>query len=71
MKGLYSWVGFSSIGIPFKAPNRQLGKTSWHLNNLTELAITGITSFSNIPLRIWSLIGVYLFPHSLLYLQFI
>ena len=58
MKGLYAWVGFSSIGIPFKAPSRQLGKSSLHFHNLAELAITGITSFSNVPLRIWSLIGL-------------
>lgn len=58
MKGLYAWVGFSSIGVPFKAPQRQSGKSSWHFNNLAELAITGITSFSNVPLRIWSFIGL-------------
>lgn len=58
MKGLYAWVGFNSIGVPFKAPKRQLGKSAWRFYNLTELAITGITSFSNVPLRMWSLIGL-------------
>lgn len=58
MKGLYAWVGFTSIGIPFTVAKRQSGKSSWRFNNLAELALTGITSFSNIPLRIWSFIGL-------------
>jgi glycosyltransferase involved in cell wall biosynthesis len=67
MKGLYAWVGFASIGIPFKAPKRQLGKSAWHFHNLAELAITGITSFSNVPLRIWSLIGFFVSCSSFLF----
>jgi glycosyltransferase involved in cell wall biosynthesis len=67
MKGLYAWVGFSSIGIPFKAPQRRSGKSSLHFNNLAELAITGITSFSNVPLRIWSLIGLLISCSSFLF----
>ena len=58
MKGLYAWVGFTSIGVPFTVPKRATGKTSWHFNSLAELAITGITSFSNVPLRIWSFLGL-------------
>lgn len=57
MKGLYSWVGFNSIGIPYVVEDRQQGKSGWRYRHLAELAITGITSFSNIPLRIWILIG--------------
>lgn len=57
MKGLYAWVGFKSIGVPFTVAERNQGKSSWSFANLAELAITGITSFSNVPLRIWSFIG--------------
>jgi polyisoprenyl-phosphate glycosyltransferase len=58
MKGLYAWVGYKSIGIPFQAPPRTQGKSSWKLYKLAELAITGITTFSNAPLRVWSLMGL-------------
>ena len=58
MKGLYAWVGFKSLAVPFDVAERREGKSSWHLLKLTELAITGFTNFSNIPLRIWSVIGV-------------
>ncbi len=57
MKGLYAWVGFRSIAVPFTVQARQSGKSSWHFNSLLELAIVGITSFSNIPLRVFSLLG--------------
>jgi glycosyltransferase involved in cell wall biosynthesis len=67
MKGLYAWVGFTNIGVPFKVPQRQLGKSAWHFNNLAELAITGITSFSNVPLRVWSFIGLMISCSSFLF----
>ena len=57
MKGLYAWVGFKNIAVPFAVQARQAGKSSWHFNHLLELAIVGITSFSNIPLRVFSLLG--------------
>jgi polyisoprenyl-phosphate glycosyltransferase len=58
MKGLYSWVGFQSIGIEFKVGDRAEGKSRWHLGKLVELAVTGIVAFSDVPLRIWSFIGM-------------
>lgn len=57
MKGLYAWVGFHSLAVPFIAPDRASGKSSWRFGKLAELAITGLTAFSDIPLRVWSLIG--------------
>ena len=57
MKGLYAWVGFKKIAVPFEVQARAAGKSSWGLGRLTELAITGITSFSDIPLRVWGFIG--------------
>jgi len=58
MKGLYAWVGFSSIAVPFDVIKRKAGKTSINFFNRFDLALTGIASFSNVPLRIWSLIGI-------------
>lgn len=57
MKGLYSWVGFTSIGIPFEVQERAAGKSSWRFFRLVDLAITGIVSFSDIPLRAWGFLG--------------
>lgn len=56
-KGLFSWVGFRQIGVPYVRPPRAAGTTSWASPTLWKLALDGITSFSTVPLRMWSLVG--------------
>jgi glycosyltransferase involved in cell wall biosynthesis len=58
MKGLYAWVGFKSIGIPFEVTKRQAGKSSYNYRKLSNLALIGLTSFSNLPLRISMHVGI-------------
>lgn len=57
MKGLFSWVGFPSIGVPFERPERRDGTSSWTPWRLWNFALDGITSFSTIPLRVWTYVG--------------
>jgi glycosyltransferase involved in cell wall biosynthesis len=57
MKGLYAWVGFKSIGCTYEVKERNAGKSSFNFKKLTQLALTGIVSFSDIPLRVWGGIG--------------
>ncbi len=71
MKGLYAWVGFTKIGVPFEVQERAAGKSSWGFARLTELAITGITSFSDVPLRVWGFIGFLISLFSLIYAIYI
>jgi glycosyltransferase involved in cell wall biosynthesis len=58
MKGLYSWVGFKHISIPYEVKPREDGKSSWNFYSLLDLAITGITSFTAFPLRLISIGGI-------------
>ena len=58
MKGLYGWVGFTSLGIPFEVIKRQTGKSQYNFSSLSKLAIIGLTSFSNLPLRITTHVGI-------------
>ncbi|HEX4045388.1 MAG TPA: glycosyltransferase family 2 protein [Gammaproteobacteria bacterium] len=67
MKGLYAWVGYKKIAVSYEVQSRSAGKSSWGFAKLTELAITGITSFSNIPLRVWSIVGFIVSFCALLY----
>ncbi len=67
MKGLYAWVGFKKIAVPFEVRERVAGKSSWGFVKLTELAITGITTFSDIPLRVWGFVGFIVSLISLIY----
>lgn len=71
MKGLYAWVGFKTIGIPYEVHDRAAGQSSWRFTKLTELAITGITSFSDVPLRVWSFIGFLISLISFVYAIYI
>jgi glycosyltransferase involved in cell wall biosynthesis len=67
MKGLYAWVGYTKIAVPFEVQDRKAGVSTWGFRKLTELAITGITSFSDIPLRIWGFIGFIVSTLALIY----
>lgn len=71
MKGLYAWVGYKTIGVPYEVQERAAGQSSWRFARLTELAITGITSFSDVPLRVWGLIGFVISLASLIYAIYI
>jgi glycosyltransferase involved in cell wall biosynthesis len=57
MKGLFAWVGFRQIGVPYARPERAAGSSSMGYLRLSRFAIDGITSFSTAPLRVWSVIG--------------
>ncbi|MEI7532299.1 MAG: glycosyltransferase family 2 protein [Betaproteobacteria bacterium] len=57
MKGLYAWVGFKSVALPFIPANRIGGVSSFKLTNLIGLALSGVTAFSTLPLRVWTVIG--------------
>ncbi len=71
MKGIYAWVGFKSIAVEFDVKKRAGGTSSWSFGSLAELAITGITSFSEIPLRFWGFIGLVISLLSFLYAVYI
>jgi glycosyltransferase involved in cell wall biosynthesis len=58
MKGLYAWVGFNNVIIPYVPAERHAGTSSFSLRSLSRLAFTGVTAFTNAPLRLWSAVGV-------------
>ena len=57
MKGLFAWVGFRHIGIPYDRAGRSQGASKWSYLRLFRFAIDGITSFSSLPLTIWTMLG--------------
>ena len=58
MKGLFAWVGFRQIGVPYVRPTRAAGASSMGYLRLLHFAIDGITSFSTAPLRVWTVLGL-------------
>ena len=67
MKGLYAWVGFSSIAVPFDVSERRHGTSQFPTRKLLRLGLDGITAFSNLPLRIWSGFGLVMSIFALIY----
>ena len=57
-KGLYAWVGFKQATVEYDRPQRVAGSTKWNAWKLWNFALDGITSFSTLPLRIWSYLGM-------------
>lgn len=58
MKGLFAWIGYPQKAVPYHPDPRYTGKTKWSYWNLWNFALEGITSFSTIPLKIATYIGL-------------
>lgn len=67
MKGLYSWVGFKSQAVPVVIDPRHSGQSKFNYKRLFDLALTGLTSFSDWPLRVWTGVGVVVSAISICY----
>jgi glycosyltransferase involved in cell wall biosynthesis len=57
-KGLYAWIGFRQIGVPFEVSARTHGESKFDARKLFRFAFDGITSFSTLPLKLWTYVGV-------------
>lgn len=58
MKGLFAWVGYQQTCIEYDRAPRHSGVTKWNYWRLWNFALDGITSFSMVPLKVWSYIGL-------------
>ncbi|HOW92671.1 MAG TPA: glycosyltransferase family 2 protein [Anaerolineaceae bacterium] len=57
LRGMSAWVGFRSIGVPYKRAARFAGTTKYPFKKMLKLALTAVTSFSYVPLQIAMWIG--------------
>jgi glycosyltransferase involved in cell wall biosynthesis len=64
-KGLYAWIGFPSVGVPFAVAERAHGTSKFSTRKLFRFAFDGITSFSTLPLKLWTYVGVIVSALSL------
>ncbi len=58
MKGLFAWVGFKTVTIEYVRQPRSTGTTKFSGWKLWNFALEGITSFSSLPLRVWTYLGM-------------
>lgn len=67
MKGLFAWAGFRTTSVDYTRPERKRGNTKFSGWKLWNLALEGITSFSIVPLKIWTYIGFLVALCSFIY----
>ena len=71
MKGLFAWVGYRQTAIFFDREPRFQGQTKWNYWKLWNFALDGIFSFSLVPLKVWSYLGLGISLISLLYASYL
>ncbi|CAL1241846.1 glycosyltransferase family 2 protein [Candidatus Methylocalor cossyra] len=71
MKGLFAWLGFRTRTIDYTRRPRSAGESKFSGWKLWNLALEGITSFSTMPLQVWSYLGLVVALLAFAYLAFI
>ena len=66
VRGIRSWVGQRQVGVPFERHARYAGTSKYTIKRLMLLALDGLISFSYVPLRIITLLGLSVSVLSLL-----
>jgi dolichol-phosphate mannosyltransferase len=58
IRGLVGWVGFRQTSVAYDRDERVAGKTKYPMRKMLHFAVDGITSFSTLPLRLATWLGV-------------
>ncbi len=67
-KGIFSFVGFNTVYIPYEVQERENGKSKWNFFKLFRYAVQGIISFSSFPLKASAYVGFFSAFVSVIYL---
>jgi len=67
LRGIRSWVGFRQIGLPYVRNSRIAGNSKYSYTKLFRLAMNGIYNFSELPIRLISLLGILSVLLALIY----
>lgn len=67
MKGLFAWIGFPQKSILYTRLSRYAGSTKWNYWKLWNFALEGITSFTIVPLKIATYLGLFVAFAALIY----
>lgn len=68
VRGMVSWIGFPQTPVYYDRPARHAGETKYPVKKSLLLAIDAITSFSQVPLRIASILGLCLSVFAFFYI---
>lgn len=51
-KGIFSWVGYNTVSIPYEVKERAAGETKWSFRKLLKYALEGIIAYTDLPLKV-------------------
>ncbi len=71
LRGMRSWVGFRQIGVPYNREHRAAGKSKYSISKLFLLALDGLLTFSEAPLRLATLTGLIVATLSFLWALYV
>jgi len=60
LRGLRGWIGFRQVGVEYERERRFAGDVKYTFSKLLKLAFDGLTSFSYVPLRLASILGLFM-----------
>lgn len=58
VRGMFSWIGFRQTGVTYRRDSRYAGATKYPLRKMLKFAVDGVVSFSNVPLRLATALGL-------------
>lgn len=58
LRGIRAWVGFKQIGVEFERHARYDGESGYTLKKYLKIAMDGIFSFSSMPIRVITILGI-------------
>lgn len=67
MKGLFAWIGYRQVAVPYKRDPRMAGSTKFNYWTLWNFALEGITSYSTAPLKLATYFGLFISACSFLF----
>lgn len=71
LRGMRSWIGFKQKGLVYERDNRNHGDTKYSLKKLIQLALNGVFNFSEFPIHVLFLSGIFAIIVAGLYFVFV
>lgn len=71
IRGMLSWLGFRQIGIGYRQDDRFAGERTYTVRQTLQMVLNAVLSFSSIPLRLASVLGLVTLLAGLLYAVYI
>ena len=71
MKGLFTWIGFSTAEVRYRRLKRSKGHSKFNFKQLFRFGLDGVISFSSLPIRVWSFVGMVMAIPAIIFMFYI